>query len=355
MNMSKITVTGATGRVGANVVKRLTETGHEVIACMLSGDPQESKLDGLACRKQHFDILDTDAVAEAIRGADAVVHTAAVMEGMAGKMPPSKFFDINVKGAFNVLEGVRNSGISTRLVCFSSTAAYDVITVGREPVKEDHVRKPLSLYGMNKILIEEAVRQYAWQYDIAHTLIRPNYVVAGPEVLDIFRCGVVLAMLKQYSDEKKCQLHAPDDPTGWLAAKPKLEANKDVLCVPRCPGGASWRWHMTDIRDVVSLVEACLADDRAAGHTFNVAAKDACDWDRIVPYIAEQTDREVIDVEIPNLWQFSFDQTAAKEVLGFEPAYDHKQIVDTAVAMKRDEDVGIIPGSIAPLAFEPGE
>jgi len=350
--MSRITVTGATGRVGANVVKRLGEKGHEVTACLLAGDAQEPKLDGLSCTKAYFDITDTKAAVEAIRGADAVVHCAAVMEGMADKMPPSRFFDINVKGAFNVLEGVRHSGTETRLICFSSTAAYDVITCPRTPIKEDLPRRPLSLYGMNKILIEEAVRQYAFQYDIPATLIRPNYVVAGPEVLDIFRCSVVLGALQQYAGQRKCQLYAPEDPKGWEKAKPALEADKSALCVPRA-GGKSWQWHMTDVRDVVELVERCLGDDRAAGRTFNVAAKDPCVWERVVPYIAERTERKVVEVDIPNLWQFSFDQTASREALGFEPQYDHKAIVDTALAMKRGEDVGIIPGSIGPVAFQP--
>lgn len=139
----KVLVTGATGRVGANVVKKLAEAGHDVIAAMLKGDKQEPKLDGLRCRKACFDILDTDAAGSAISGADVVVHTAAVMENMADKMPRSKFFDINVKGAFNVLEGVRQSGSNTRLICFSSTAAYDVTNCPRTPVREDMPLRPL--------------------------------------------------------------------------------------------------------------------------------------------------------------------------------------------------------------------
>jgi UDP-glucose 4-epimerase len=349
---SGIVVTGATGRVGANVVRHLSHAGHDIVACMLKGDPQEAKLEGLACRREYFDILDGDACAEAIRGADAVVHAAAVMEGMADKMPPSKFFDINVKGCFNVLEGVRRSGEPARLICFSSTAAYDVLTVPRTPVREDHPLRPLSLYGMNKILIEDQVRQYGFQHDVPFTIIRPNYVVAGPEILDIFRCGLVLAMLKTHASETKCQLYCADDPEGWRQAVPALEADKRALCVPRCPGGRSWRWHMTDVRDVVSLVEVCLADDNAVGRTFNIAARDACEWDVVVPYVAQRTGRPVVDVEFPNLWQFSFDQSASRECLGFEPQYDHKGIVDTAVAMREGKDVGIIPGSIAPLAFE---
>ena len=166
-----------------------------------------------------------------------VVHTAAVMEHLESKMPKSKFFDINVKGAFNVLEGVRQSGRQTRLVVFSSTAAYDVVTCPRTPVHEDLPRRPLSLYGMNKLLIEEQVRQYAWQYDIPAVVIRPNYVVAGPEVLDAFSCGVVLSVLKSLAGQKKCQLYCADDPEGWRSAESILQANEAELCLPRCPGG----------------------------------------------------------------------------------------------------------------------
>ena len=120
--MARIVVTGATGRVGANIVKRLGENGHEVSAYLLSGDGQEAKLEGIACQKAYGDILDTQAVAAAIRGADAVVHSAAVMENVADKMPASQFFDINVKGAFNVLEAARHSGRPTHLICFSKVA-----------------------------------------------------------------------------------------------------------------------------------------------------------------------------------------------------------------------------------------
>ena len=178
--MARIVVTGASGRVGANVVKRLADGGDEVVSCLLPGDRQEAKLDGITCEKSYFDILDTDAVARAIDGADAVVHKAAVMENVADKMPPSKFFDINVKGAFNVLEGIRLNKKNPRLICFSSTAAYDVFTCGREPLKESDERRPISLYGMNKILIEEEVRQYGFHHDVRYSLVRPNYVVAGP-------------------------------------------------------------------------------------------------------------------------------------------------------------------------------
>ena len=348
----KIIVTGGTGRLGANLVKSLADKGYNVVATLLKGDQQESKLDGLKVEKAYLDITDTDAVVAAIKGADAVVHCAAVMEGMEKKMPRSRFFDINVKGAFSVLEGTRQNGTQTRLVCMSSTSVYDVFSSPRTPIVEDQPRKPLTLYGMNKILVEEQVRQFSWEHDIAHTLIRPNYIVAGPEMLDVFTCRTVHNLLKGFADHRKTQMYCAEDPDGWKAAIPKLEENSDKLCVPRCPDEQSWRWHMTDVRDSVALIEKCLEDDNAVGRTFNVAAADACEWPDVIPYIGDVTGREVVEVEVPNLWQFSFDQSLSHDVLGFASKYDHRAIVDKALAFRNNEETGIIAGSIGELAFK---
>jgi len=349
-----IIVTGGTGRLGANLVKSLADNGHNVVATLLKGDSQEPKLDGLNVEKAYLDITDTDAVVAVIEGADAVVHCAAVMEGMEQKMPRSRFFDINVKGAFSVLEGIRQNGANTRLVCMSSTSVYDVFSSPRTPIVEEQPRKPLTLYGMNKILVEEQVRQFSWEHNIPHTIIRPNYIVAGPEMLNVFTCKTVLGMLEGFADQTKTQMYCSENPDGWKAAKPTLENNADKLCVPRCPGNQSWRWHMTDVRDCVALVEQCLEDDNAVGRTFNVAAADACEWPEVVPYIGEVTGREVVEVEIPNLWQFSFDQKSSRDLLGFSSTYDHRAIVDKALAFQNNEETGIIAGAIGELAFEEG-
>ncbi len=351
--MSKIVVTGATGRLGANVCKHLSESGHDIVACLLPGDRQEAKLDGLNVSKKHFDITDSNAVIEAIQGAEIVVHTAAVMEGMMDKMPSAQFFDINVKGTFNVLEGIRQDGNKAQLICFSSTAVYDVVSMSPTPGKETDECFPLTLYGQNKTLVETMVNQYHWLYDIKTTLIRPNYIVAGPEVLDIFTCKTVLNMLKEFGDNPKAQMYLPN--SEWKKAVADLEANAEKMCIPRCPGDKSWRWHMTDVRDVMKLIDTCLGNDKAAGQTFNVAAADACEWPDFVKMIAEKTGKEYVEVDVPNCWQFSLDLANAREVLGYTPDHNHQSIVDTAYAMLTEQAAEILPGEIAPLSFEAAE
>ena len=80
-------------------------------------------------------------------------------------------------------------------------------------------------------------------------------------MLDAFSCGTVLEILAKFADNKKTQLYTAGNPKGWLEAKDTLKAHKKDLCIPRCPGDKSWRWHMTDVRDTVSLTEECMKNN----------------------------------------------------------------------------------------------
>jgi nucleoside-diphosphate-sugar epimerase len=340
----KIVVTGSTGKVGANLVKRLCNNGNEVTACLRPNDKDETKLNGMKVRKAYIDILDTAGMDEVIKGSDIVIHTAAVHESSLQKIPGHSFFDINVKGAFNVLQGIRNSGKDTQLICLSSSSVYDVFTSPRSPITENQERKPITLYGMTKILVEEQVRQYEWQYGIPSTILRPNYIIAGPEILYAFNHSVVYDVLFKYAENSRTQLYAPNDPEAWMKIKTSDDMRGDSLCIPISPEGEAWQWHMVDVRDIIDLIEICLANENAYGKTFNIAGADVCDWSKVVPYIAEQTGRKIVKVEVPNLWQYSFDQSSLNETIGFNSKYDHFDMVDTAIKMSNNEDVEIIQG-----------
>ncbi len=340
----KIVITGSTGRIGANLAKKLCDNGHDIIACLLPNDKDETKLNGIKIKKAYIDIIDTQGMDNIIKDSDIVIHTAGVHESSLQTIPEHNFFDINVKGMFNVLEGIRHSGKNTQLIFLSSSSVYDVFTSPRSPITENQERKPITLYGLSKILAEEQVRQYEWQYGIPSTILRPNYIIAGPEMLYAFNCAVVFDVLQRYASNSKIQFHAHDDPEAWMALKSNTEIKGEDLCIPKSPEGETWQWHMVDVRDVINLIETCLNNENAYGKTFNIAGADVCDWSKVVPYIAKKTGRKIVEVEIPNLWQYSFDQSLLLETLGFISQYDHHAMVDVAVRMSNNEDVGIIQG-----------
>lgn len=76
----KIFVTGASGTIGGAVTRALREEGHHVVALVRS-DAAAAKLGGAADTIVHGDVGDPASFAGALRGVDAIVHTAVGMKG----------------------------------------------------------------------------------------------------------------------------------------------------------------------------------------------------------------------------------------------------------------------------------
>lgn len=111
----KVLVTGSTGFLGAAVCRALRARGDDVSG--LSRTPAPA-LTALGVQQYAGDIADLDAVIEASRGVDAIVHTAA-KAGAWGAV--EDFYATNVTGTDNVLAACEMNDIR-RLVFTSSPA-----------------------------------------------------------------------------------------------------------------------------------------------------------------------------------------------------------------------------------------
>lgn len=114
----RILFTGACGRLGKHV-RAIAGDEHEFV-CM-DVDPEVEKIGGICAN-----VTDRDAVFEAARGCDAVMHAAACHAGNQGE-PYSTYAEINVIGTENVLAAALDRG--AKRVIFSSTLE---IMVGRQ-------------------------------------------------------------------------------------------------------------------------------------------------------------------------------------------------------------------------------
>ena len=110
-------VTGASGHIGANLVRALLEQGRRVRACV---HKNTEALDGLPVEIVHADLLDDAAVLRACAGAGTVFHLAGKVS--AGWESDADVQAINVIGTRNVIEGCLGAGVR-RLVHFSSIQA----------------------------------------------------------------------------------------------------------------------------------------------------------------------------------------------------------------------------------------
>ena len=113
-----VVVTGATGHVGANLVRALVAQGRPV-RCLVHH--QTAALEGLNVEPVRGDICDVESLYNIFKGADVVYHLAAVISLSMSDWPQVE--KINVGGPRNVIEACRRAGVR-RLVHFSSIHAY---------------------------------------------------------------------------------------------------------------------------------------------------------------------------------------------------------------------------------------
>ncbi|MGH9319962.1 MAG: NAD-dependent epimerase/dehydratase family protein [Vicinamibacteria bacterium] len=168
-------VTGAAGFVGAVLVRRLLQEGHEVHAVARpGGDPW--RLEGIECPVHRVDLADgpsVSALADRIRP-EWIFHLAA-----HGAYPSQKDFrsmvETNVLGTIHVVESCLRAGFEA-LVNTGSSSEYGFT---REAPSEDEEPRPNSDYAATKLTATRYCRAVAERHRVRLPTLR-LYSVYGP-------------------------------------------------------------------------------------------------------------------------------------------------------------------------------
>lgn len=341
--MNHIFVTGATGRVGTNLVKALLERGYRVRSGVMREDPKREKLQGLDTEVVAADLTDPQALDRAVEGVDAVIHTACVM-GRPPSMSRSEYFDINVKGTFYLLDAAsRRADRLAKFVYISSDsvypAAYDPCYT---PVDENHPKRPYDDYMLIKNLCEQMVLEAWREHGLQATILRPGAIAAGTEILNNWTAGLVRALMERAARAKRGPLYLPHDPQPWASLFAQVESPQTMV-VPRDPEGRPWLWHRSDVRDVVHGILCGLESEAAVGEAFNIFSPEPISFATAVPYLAEKTGQSYVEWTAPVQWIYACDNTKAKTLIGFRPQYDVYRMLDDALALQAGKDIGVIP------------
>ena len=127
----KVAVTGASGHIGANLVRELIHRGYQVATLIRQ---TSSALEGLNVQRVDGDILDVQSLRKAFRDVEQVYHLAAYISIQGGDN--EKLELINVEGTRNVMAACESEGVST-LVYFSTIHALKLEPLD-QPVTEDN-------------------------------------------------------------------------------------------------------------------------------------------------------------------------------------------------------------------------
>lgn len=182
----RVTVTGGGGFIGAHLVRRLVGEGWgvTVLDTMVRGAASRFADVADRVRLHMIDVRDEDAVAEAIRGSEVVMHLAAINGTENFYKHPELVLDVGLRGVLAVVNACRRAGVPD-LVVASSAEVYQ--TPASVPTAESvALMLPDSLnprysYGGSKIVSELVAFNYGREHFRKVQVFRPHNVY-GPDM-----------------------------------------------------------------------------------------------------------------------------------------------------------------------------
>ena len=134
----KVTITGGAGYIGARASRELLSAGHEVtvLDSLLHGqDEVASALEASGIRMIRGDVRDPAARRDALDGAAAVVHLAAIVGDPACALDPGLSQTVNVDATRAVVADAEAAGVE-RFVFASTCSNYGRMTDPLVPIDE---------------------------------------------------------------------------------------------------------------------------------------------------------------------------------------------------------------------------
>jgi nucleoside-diphosphate-sugar epimerase len=328
-----VAVTGPTGDIGRSLLRVLEANPQVERIAAMARRPFDPAAEGLAKTEyRQADVLDADAVAGIVAGADVVVHLAFMIMGSAQETT-----QINLTGSRNVFAAAIDARVP-RLVYASSVAAYGFGADNPPVLTEDLEPRGTArhYYSAQKAELERALRELLAGADTDAYVFRPC-IVAGPDALTLLETIPYVQLSERM-------------PAAALRALEFMPALKPVLPNPGVP------FQLVHHDDVATALEAAVLGRGEPG-IYNLAADgtltladlaDALGWYSVpVPELAMGAAAEVV-ARLPFMpaeaqWIESLrrpvvmDTSRARTVLGWEPRYDARETLEEMVRAGRAE------------------
>lgn len=165
----RILVTGSSGHLGEALVRSLRATNNQVMGLDIVPSDFTEKVGSLTHR---------DEVRQAVKGIDAILHTATLHKPHVATHSRQNFVDTNITGTLNLLEEAVSAGV--RSFIFTSTtstfghALMPSVAAPAAWITEDVTPIPKNIYGVTKTAAEDLCELFHRNYGLPCLVLRTS-------------------------------------------------------------------------------------------------------------------------------------------------------------------------------------
>jgi len=254
----QVLVTGGTGFVGAHLVRRLLDLGHQVISLDKNPGLFDDELRSKGATLLAGSVTDAEDVNRAMSRCDLVYHLASPFGDIL--QPDAAYWDIEVNGTRNVLEAAQRLGIH-RVVHCSTQGVHGIIT--DPPGDEDSPIAPRDYYCYSKAQGEKVCREFmARGIDIV--IVRPTSV------------------------------YGPGDTRGWLKLYRMVSSGWFLMI-----GTGKTLNHPVYVENLVDLFELCATSPAAKGRVYLGGDEEAVTLESLVREVSVAVGSNVRIIRFP--------------------------------------------------------
>ncbi len=313
--MALVLITGGAGFIGSNLAHALLDQGDQV---RILDNLSTGRRINLAAIEDRIDLRiadmrDAEAVADAMKGVDYVLHQAAMPSVARSVQDPIASCSVNIIGMLTVLEAARAEGVK-RIVFAASSSAYGETPV--LPKVETMEPLPLSPYGIAKVTGEYFCKVWTNLYGLDCVALR-YFNVFGPR-------------------------QAPD--SDYAAVIPLFVTLMQQGKAPTVNGDGG---HTRDFCYIDNVVEAnlkALTAEAAPGNIYNVACGDRVSLLDLIDAINSALGTDIQPNHGPeragDIRDSLADITAARRDLGYTASVDFREGLRRSIAWYAEHENG---------------
>ncbi len=182
-----ILITGGLGFIGAHLVNELNANNSDYKLIIV--DIEEKEVSSADLYYQ-VDITKEDEIEELFsqENIDLVIHAASIVSPSISMDNPLLAYNVNFIGTFNLLKVMDKYNVNN-FIYFSSSAVYGNIKT-TEPIEENTILNPTTVYGRTKVSSEQLIQDYANKNEkFRFVILRPFSVVCT--LIDKFYTKVI--------------------------------------------------------------------------------------------------------------------------------------------------------------------